>query len=70
MIFKVTERLLQRVRDILSSDPLELYEDGTTVDCNFKLVDSRYINSEDDDEENRHIGSANMLLAASLLGYI
>jgi hypothetical protein len=62
--------LLEKIKDLLESDPLDIYSrDTETVnETNFELVDSRY---EEDlqEEEDRYIGSANLFIAASLACY-
>lgn len=59
-------QLLEKIKDILESDPLDIYsrETETVNESNFELVLSRY-----EDEDDRYIGSANLFIAASLACY-
>jgi hypothetical protein len=59
-------QLLEKIKDILESDPLDIYsrETDSVNESNFELVLSRY-----EDEDDRYIGSANLFIAASLACY-
>ena len=65
------DNLMEFIKDIISSDPLELYDDseGTILESNYELVNSRF---EEDrlEEEDRYIGSANLMMASATFGYI
>ncbi len=62
----IPEKVLDKIKEILSSDPLEIYsaEEETVGESNFELVDSR------DKNDSRVIGSANMFIAATVAYYI
>lgn len=66
----MANELINRIKDILVSSPLDIYSDEseTVNEANFELVTSRF--TEDSlSEEDRYIGSANMFIAASLVCY-
>ena len=67
----MTEDLLETLRDIIESDPLDIYssEEDSITECVFELVESRY-EEDNNEEEDRYIGSANILIASSLLIYV
>lgn len=66
----MTNKLIQKIKDILESTPLDIYSDSsdTVNEANFELVNSRFENDKLT-EEDRYIGSANMFIAASLVCY-
>lgn len=66
----MANELINRIKDILVSTPLDIYSESsdTVNEANFELVTSRF--TEDSlSEEDRYIGSANMFIAASLVCY-
>jgi len=66
----MTNKLIQKIKDILESTPLDIYSESsdTVNEANFELVNSRFENDKLT-EEDRYIGSANMFIAASLVCY-
>lgn len=67
----IPDNLLEKIKDILESEPLDIYDSDneTITESNLELVESRY---ETDflEESDRYIGSANIFIAASILAYI
>lgn len=67
----MNEDLIVVIKEILESEPLELFnpEEETSSISNLELVNSRF---EEDElqEEDRYIGSGNVLLAFSLLSFV
>lgn len=70
-MISIPDNLLEKIKDILESEPLDIYdsEAETVTESNLELVESRY---ETDSLElsDRYIGSANIFIAASILAYI
>lgn len=66
----MTNKLIQKIKDILESTPLDIYSESsdTVNEANFELVNSRF-EKDKLTEEDRYIGSANMFIAASLVCY-
>ena len=66
----MTNKLIQKIKDILESTPLDIYSESsdTVNEANFELVNSRF-EKDNLTEEDRYIGSANMFIAASLVCY-
>ena len=66
----MTNKLIQKIKDILESTPLDIYSESsdTVNEANFELVNSRF-ETDKLTEEDRYIGSANMFRAASLVCY-
>lgn len=66
----MTNKLIQKIKDILESTPLDIYSESsdTVNEANFELVNSRFEKDKLSDED-RYIGSANMFIAASLVCY-
>ena len=66
----MTNKLIQKIKDILESTPLDIYSasSDTINEANFELVNYRF-EKDKLTEEDRYIGSANMFIAASLVCY-
>ena len=67
-MYKVPDSIIEKVKEILLSQPLEIYsaEESTVGESNYELVNSRVKTDLDD----RIIGSANLFLAATLSYYV
>lgn len=70
-MISIPDNLLEKIKDILTSEPLDIYdsEEETITESNLELVDSRY-ETDSLSEEDRYIGSGNIFIAATILAYI
>lgn len=63
------ELLLDKIKEILESEPLDLYDPDTETasESIYELIDPR---EQEDETDNRYVGSANLFIASTFAFFV